>query len=446
MFEKILIANRGEIALRIIRACKELGINTVAVHSKCDADSLHVRFADEAVCIGPADSLRTYLNIPSIISAAEITGSDAIHPGYGFLAENPDFADICNKCDIKFIGPSAENIRLLGDKARARDILRRAGIPVLPGSIEKVCTPEEAREIANEIDYPIMIKSSAGGGGRGLKIVRKEEDLESSFTIVQSEAGAAFGNSQLYIEKYVERPKHIEFQILCDDWGNMVQLGERDCSIQRKHQKLLEESPAVIMNPKLRKEIGDTAIKIAKEVGYNSVGTVEFLLNGHNNYYFMEVNTRIQVEHPVTEMVTGIDLIKEQIRIAAGKKLRLTQKNIKLLGHSIECRINAEDSDRFIPSPGRITALNLPSGPGIRVDTAIYCDYSVLPYYDSLIAKLIVHGKDRSEALMKMNWALEEFHIEGVKTTIPFHKKVLKDNDFIRGDFYTDFLDRYNNK
>ncbi|MBI5183496.1 MAG: acetyl-CoA carboxylase biotin carboxylase subunit [Nitrospinae bacterium] len=445
MFKKILIANRGEIALRIIRACKELRIKTVAVHSKCDVNSLHVRFADETVCIGPVDSSRTYLNIPSIISAAEITGSDAIHPGYGFLAENPDFADICNKCGIKFIGPSAENIRLLGDKAKARDILRRVGIPVLPGSIEKVRRHEEAREIANEIGYPLMIKSSAGGGGRGIKIVRKEEDLKDSFIMAQSEAGTSFGNSQLYIEKYMERPKHIEIQILCDDWGNMVQLGERDCSIQRRYQKLLEESPAVIISPKLRKEIGDTAIRIAKEVGYNSVGTIEFLVCG-DNYYFMEVNTRIQVEHPVTEMITGIDLIKEQIRISAGERLGLTQKDIRFWGHSIECRINAEDPDRFIPSPGRITALNLPSGPGIRVDTAIYCDYYILPYYDSLIAKLIVHGKDRGEALMKMKWALEEFHVEGIKTTIPFYKRLLRDNDFIKGEFYTDFLERYNKK
>lgn len=444
MFNKILIANRGEIALRIIRACKELGIKTVAINSTADANSLHVKFADESVCIGPPESIRSYLHIPSIISAAEITGADAIHPGYGFLAENPSLAEICETCGIKFIGPTPQNIRLMGNKVKARSTMQEAGIPIVPGSPERVESAEEAADIAEKIGYPIILKASAGGGGRGMRILRKKEDIYDSFKVVQSEAVAAFADPHIYLEKYIERPKHIEFQILADEKGNIIHLGERDCSIQRRHQKLLEESPSPAINAALRKEMGDCAVKAVKFINYQSVGTVEFLLDENGNYYFIEMNTRIQVEHPVTEMITGVDLIKEQIKIAAGEKLNIKQKDVNIFGHSIECRINAEDPDKFIPSPGKITALNIPGGPGVRVDTAIYSEYIVLPYYDSLIAKLIVHGLDREDAIAKMNRALEEFHIEGIKTTIPFHKKVLSHSDFLKGEFCTDFIDRLN--
>lgn len=446
MFNKILIANRGEIALRIIRACKELGIKTVAIHSTVDVNSLHVKFADEAVCIGPPESSKSYLHIPSIISAAEITGADAIHPGYGFLSENPSLAEICQTCGIKFIGPTSENIRLMGNKVKAKNAMKEAGVPIVPGSPERVESAVEAAVIAEKIGYPIILKASAGGGGRGMRIIRKKDDLIDTFNVVQAEASAAFADPHIYMEKYIERPRHIEFQIMADEHGNTIHLGERDCSIQRRHQKLIEESPSPALTNKLRKEMGECAVKAVKSIHYQSVGTIEFLLDGDGKYYFIEMNTRIQVEHPVTEMVTGIDLIKEQIRIAAGEKLKLRQKDVNIFGHSIECRINAEDPDKFIPSPGKITALNIPGGPGVRVDTAIYSEYTVLPYYDSLIAKLIVHGHDREDAIAKMNRALEEFHVEGIKTTIPFHKKVLSHKDFLKGEFYTDFIEKMNTK
>jgi acetyl-CoA carboxylase biotin carboxylase subunit len=446
MFNKILIANRSEIALRIIRACKELGIKTVAIHSTADTNSLHVRFADESVCIGPPESIKSYLYIPAIISAAEITGADAIHPGYGFLSENPSLAEICETCGIKFIGPTPHNIRLMGNKVKARNTIQAAGIPIVPGSPEKVETALEAGEIAEKIGYPVMLKASAGGGGRGMRILKNKQDLYDSFGLVQSEATAAFADPHIYLEKYIEKPRHIEFQIVADEEGNTIHLGERDCSIQRRHQKLIEESPSPAISPELRKEMGDCAIMAVKSINYQSVGTLEFLIDRDNNYYFIEMNTRIQVEHPVTEMVTGVDLIKEQIRIAAGERLTIKQKDVKIFGHSIECRINAEDPDTFLPSPGKITALNMPGGPGVRVDTAIYSDYTVLPYYDSLIAKLIVHGMDREDAIAKMNRALEEFHIEGIKTTIPFHKKVLSHKDFLKGEFFTDFIEKFNSR
>ena len=441
MFQKILIANRGEIALRIIRACRELGIQTVSVHSKADVNSPHVRFSDESVCIGPAESHLSYLHIPSIISAAEIAGADAIHPGYGFLSENPHFAQICQTCKIFFVGPSPENIRTLGNKALAKEIMRGAGIPVIPGTNDQADSPEKAKKIAREIGFPVIIKSCFGGGGRGLRIVQNEDEIENIFFSLQKEASAAFGESLLYIEKYIEKPKHIEFQILADHYGNIIHLGERDCSIQRRHQKLIEETPAIKLSKSLQKKMGETAIKAAKAVNYTSAGTIEFLVDPEENFYFIEVNARIQVEHPITEMITGIDLIKEQIKIASGQKLLMDMSNISFKGHSIECRINAEDPNKFIPCSGTITALNIPGGPGVRVDTAIYCDYTVLPYYDSLIAKLIVHGNNREEAIAKMNQALQEFQIEGIKTTIPFHREVFKNQDFINGEFYTDFID-----
>ena len=446
MFSKILIANRGEIALRIIRACKELGIKTVAVHSTADANSLHVRFADESICIGPPESVRSYLHIPSIISAAEITGAVAIHPGYGFLSENPSLAEICETCGIKFIGPTPQNIRLMGNKVKARNTMQEAGIPIVPGSPERVETADEAIDIADKIGYPVILKASAGGGGRGMRILKKRDDLRDSFSVVQAEASAAFADPHIYLEKYIEKPRHIEFQIIGDEKGNIIHLGERDCSIQRRHQKLIEESPSPAISAKLRKEIENCAVKAARFINYRSVGTIEFLLDGNGDYYFIEMNTRIQVEHPVTEMVTGIDLIKEQIRIAAGERLKIKQKDVKIFGHSIECRINAEDPDKFTPSPGKITALNIPGGPGVRVDTAVYSEYTVLPHYDSLIAKLIVHGLDREDAIAKMNRALEEFHVEGIKTTIPFHKKALSHKDFLEGKFCTDFVERLNSK
>lgn len=444
MFHKILIANRGEIALRVIRACKELGIKTVAIHSTADASSLHVKFADETVCVGPPESVRSYLHIPSIISAAEITGSDAIHPGYGFLSENPSLAEICETCGIKFIGPTPQNIRLMGNKVKAKKAMQKAGVPIVPGSPERVESADDAASIAEKIGYPVILKASAGGGGRGMRILRKKEDLVDSFKVVQSESAAAFADPHIYLEKYIEKPRHIEFQIMADEKGNTIHLGERDCSIQRRHQKLIEESPSPALSQGLRKEMGDCAVRAVKSIGYRSIGTVEFLLDGEGNYYFIEMNTRIQVEHPVTEMVTGVDLIKEQIRIAAGERIKIKQKDMKIFGHSIECRINAEDPDKFIPSPGTITALNIPGGPGVRVDTAVYSEYTVLPYYDSLIAKLIVHGLDREDAIAKMNRALEEFHVEGIKTTIPFHKKVLSNKDFLKGEFSTDFVERLN--
>ena len=442
MFSKILVANRGEIALRVLRACKEMGIMTVAVHSDADADSLHVKFADESVCIGPAETINSYLNITNILSAAEITGADAIHPGYGFLAENPGFAETCEASNIKFIGPSPGSIRLMGDKAMARETMKKAGVPIIPGSDSKIENPEEVLKLAEEMGFPIIIKASLGGGGNGMKIVDDEKNLSNYFLIAKTEAYKAFGSSEVYIEKYLTRPKHIEFQVLGDEDGNVVYLGERDCSIQRRHQKLIEESPSPIMTTKLRKEMGGTAVKAAKASDYVGAGTVEFLMDQEKNYYFLEMNTRIQVEHPVTEMITGIDLVKEQIKIAMGRPLGFAQKDVKFQGHSIECRINAEDPKKFIPSSGKITGLNLPGGNGVRVDTAIYLGYSVLPFYDSLIAKLIVHGRDRAEALAKMRVALEQFKVDGIKTTIPFHQRVFEDKDFIKGDFCTDFIEK----
>lgn len=443
MFKKILIANRGEIALRIIRACKEMDIGTVAVYSEADRESLHVKFADEAFCIGPAQSGRSYLNKANIISAAEVSRADAIHPGYGFLAENAEFADICEECGVKFIGPSAEALENMGAKAVARETMIKAGIPVVPGTEGIISDTDEALKIAKEIGYPVMVKASAGGGGKGMRVAQSKHDLVKAIQTAQSEAQAAFGNAEVYIEKYVEEPRHIEFQILADNYGNTVYLGERDCSIQRRNQKLLEESPSSAITPELRKKMGDIAVKAAKAVNYSNAGTVEFLLDKHNNFYFIEMNTRIQVEHPVTELVTGIDLIKEQIRIAAGEKLGYTQKDVKINGWAMECRVNAEDPNHnFMPSPGRITAYHAPGGMGVRVDSAAYEDYQIPPYYDSMIAKLVVWGKDRNEAICRMRRALEEYVIEGVKTTIPFHLRILDNAFFQRGDFYTNFIQR----
>jgi len=443
LFKKVLIANRGEIAIRIIRACKELGIKTVAIYSTVDENALHTVFADEAVCIGPSPSAQSYLNTTRIISAAEITGADAIHPGYGFLAENAEFAEVCNSCEITFIGPSADNIKRMGDKAEAKKTMIEAGVPVIPGSEGVIQKEEEAKKLASEIGYPVMLKAVAGGGGKGMRIVRDSTTMENSFMMARAEAEAAFGNAGLYMEKYVENPRHIEIQILGDQHGNVVHLGERECSIQRRHQKLIEESPSPIVNEKMRKEMGESAVKGASHVGYYSTGTMEFLVDKNLNYYFMEMNTRIQVEHPVTEMVYNVDLIKEQILVATGEKLRLKQTALKPLGHSIECRINAEDpSNNFIPSPGEITSFYQPGGPGTRVDTHIYATYKIPPYYDSLIAKLIVHGKDRKEAIDRLARALDEFVIEGIKTTIPFHKYVIRTKEFISGKFDTNFIEK----
>ncbi|MFN3134005.1 MAG: acetyl-CoA carboxylase biotin carboxylase subunit [Candidatus Kryptonium sp.] len=443
MFKKILIANRGEIALRIIRTCKELGIKTVAVYSEADRYSLHVRFADEAVCIGPGPSKDSYLNIPRIIAAAEITNAEAIHPGYGFLSENAMFAEICESSGIKFIGPTPDAIEAMGDKALAKETMRKAGVPVIPGSDGVVETLEEAREIANEIGYPIMLKAAAGGGGKGMRMVNDESELENAWQTARTEAESAFGNPAVYIEKFIERPRHIEIQILADEHGNVIHLGERDCSIQRRHQKLIEESPSPIITPELREAMGQAAVKGAKSVKYRNAGTIEFLVDKNGNFYFMEMNTRIQVEHPVTEMVYGIDIVREQIRIAAGEKLNIKQRQLKPNGHAIECRINAEDPYKgFRPSPGKITGLHFPGGFGVRVDSHIYQDYVVPPYYDSMIAKLIVHGKTRDEAITRMLRALEEFVIEGVHTTIPFHIKLLNSREFRSGvDYDTKFID-----
>ncbi len=416
LFKKILIANRGEITVRIIRACRELGIRTVAVYSDVDRESLHVRLADESVCIGPASPAQSYLNIPAILSAAEITDSDAIHPGYGFLSENHHFAEACMTSGITFIGPTSENIRLGGDKAKARQMMRRKGVPVVDGSDGPVPTEEIAAKVAKKIGFPVVLKASAGGGGHGMKIVKEEKDLEQAFYMAQREALTAFGNSEIYIEEYIPEMRHIEVQIMADNKGNTIHLSERDCSIQRRHQKLLEESPSpAATSEKFRKRIGELGVKAARAIKYRNVGTVEFIVDSRGNIYFIEINTRIQVEHPVTEAVTGIDIVKEQIKLAAGMPLEYKQNQIKLSGHAMECRINAEDPERFIPSPGKITFLSLPGGPGVRVDTAIYQGYVIPSQYDSLIAKLIVHGKDRSDAIAKMKRALAEFIIEGVQ-------------------------------
>ncbi len=441
MFSKILIANRGEIAVRIIRACREMGIRTVAVYSQADKSSLHVRFADEAICIGGPQSSSSYLNIPAIISAAEITDVEAIHPGYGFLAENTHFAEICESCRISFIGPTAENIRLMGDKMAARTTMQKSGLPIVPGSAAAVKNKEEAIKVAKKIGYPVIIKAAAGGGGKGMRICHNDIRMVSSIMTAQQEAEASFGNSNVYIEKYIEKPRHVEIQVLADKHGHVLYLGERDCSIQRRHQKLLEESPSSAVDSKLRKRLGEAVVKAVKAVNYVNVGTVEFLLDAKNNFYFMEMNTRIQVEHPVTEMVTGIDLVKEQIRSAAGEKLRIKQEDIQIKGCAVECRINAEDyENNFAPCPGKIETLNLPGGPGVRVDTHIYPGYEISPYYDSLVAKVITHGKNRQEALKVMQRALSEFTISPIKTTLAFHLRLLENAAFIKGDISTHFV------
>ena len=442
MFHKVLIANRGEIAVRIIRACKELGIKTVAVYSQADIHSLHVKLADESVCIGPAPSAQSYLNINAIISAAELTDAEAIHPGYGFLAENAKFAEVCEKCGITFIGPTAESMRIMGDKISARQAVIKQGVPILPGTKEGVHSVEEAVKVSKEIGFPVIIKATAGGGGRGMKIVHSQAALPNAFATARAEALSGFGNAEVYIERYCEKPRHVEIQILGDKHGNVIHLGERDCSIQRRHQKLIEEAPSTVVTPEIRKAMGDAAVRAAAAVGYNSAGTVEFLVDKQNNFYFMEMNTRIQVEHPVTEMITGVDLVREQIRSAAGIPLRFKQEDIQFRGHAIECRINAEDPFKFTPCPGKITAYHPPGGFGVRVDSFVYDQYTVVPNYDSLIGKLIVHADTREEAIKRMARALDEFRIEGIKTTIFFHKRIMAHKDFIEGDIDTSFLER----
>ncbi|MBU4305986.1 MAG: acetyl-CoA carboxylase biotin carboxylase subunit [Candidatus Omnitrophica bacterium] len=442
MFNKVLIANRGEIALRVIRACRELGIRTVAVYSEADRDSLHARFADEAICIGKASSKESYLNIPSIISTAEVTDADAIHPGYGFLSENAHFAEICEACRITFIGPPPLAINKMGDKAIAKETMRHAKVPTVPGSDGVVKDEQQVIKIAEKMGYPVMIKASAGGGGKGMRIAHNKESLISGFHMAQTEAQAAFGNNEVYIEKYIDHARHIEIQVLADKFGNTIHLRERECSIQRRHQKLIEETPSPAINNKTREKMGETAIRAAKAVGYHSAGTVEFILDKDGKFYFMEMNTRIQVEHPITEMITGVDLVKEQIRIAVGEKLKLSQKDIVCRGHAIECRINAEDPDNnFMPSPGTVTMYYPSGGFGVRVDSHLYAGYSVPPYYDSLIAKLIVHADDRKQAIARMRRALGEFIVGGIKTTIPFHLRVLANPDFQKGEYSTKFIE-----
>jgi acetyl-CoA carboxylase biotin carboxylase subunit len=443
VFKKVLVANRGEIALRVIRACKELGIKTVAVHSEADAGALHARAADERLCIGPSEAALSYRNIPNVLSAAEITGADAIHPGYGFLSENAHFAEVCESIGIKFIGPTSENIALMGDKAKAREIVGKKGLPVTPGSPGELKSEQEALEAATKIGYPVIIKASAGGGGRGMRVVNKADDLARAFQAAQAEAKSTFGNDSVYLERYFLEPRHIEVQVIADHRGHVVHLGERDCSIQRRHQKLVEETPSPAVDDKLRREIGRVAVEAVKAVHYRNVGTVEFLLDKDRNFFFMEVNTRIQVEHPITEMVTGIDLIKEQIRLANGQALSFKQQDVRLNGHSLECRINAEDPEKFTPSPGLITKYNAPGGFGVRVDSAMESNAIVAPYYDSLIAKVITHGRDRQEAIARMRRALDEFIIDGIKTTIPLHKRIVSDPDFQKGHVSTTFLDRF---
>lgn len=442
MFKKILVANRGEIALRIIRACKELGIKTVAIHSNVDATALHVRAADEHICVGPADDALSYRNIPNVLSAAEITGAEAIHPGYGFLSENAHFAEVCESIGIKFIGPTSENIALMGDKAKAREIMAKRGLPVLPGSPGELRSEQDASEAAQKIGFPVIIKASAGGGGRGMRVVNKEEELVRAFQAAQAEAKATFGNEAVYLERYFLEPRHIEIQVLADERSRAVFLGERDCSIQRRYQKLVEETPSPAVDDRLRREMGRVAVEAIRAVHYRNAGTVEFLLDKEQNFYFMEVNARIQVEHPVTEMVTGIDLIKEQIRIASGQPLAFRQQDIRLSGHSFECRINAECPEKFTPCPGLITRYHPPGGPGVRLDSAMEAGSTVVPHYDSMIAKLITHGQNRDEAMARMRRALDEFIIEGIKTTIPLHKRIFNDAEFQKGRISTSFLER----
>lgn len=444
MFRKILIANRGEIALRVLCACKEMGIQTVAVYSEADRNSLHVRFADEAVCIGPPRSSESYLNIPHVISAAEITNVDAIHPGYGFLSENANFAEVCDASHITFIGPNPEVIRIMGEKDRARREMAAAGLPIIPGSPEVVPDEAAALKIAGDIGYPVLIKAAEGGGGRGMRIVRRKEDLATAFQTARTESQQAFGSPNVYLEKLIERPRHIEFQIIGDKHGNVIHLRERECSIQRRHQKIIEESPSPALDARTRDQMGERVARALAKVGYSSAGTVEFLRDeSSGELYFIEVNARIQVEHPVTEMISGVDLVKAQIRFAAGEKLESVVGKPRFHGHAIECRINAEDPDTFTPSAGRITAFRVPGGPGIRVDTAMYSDGVVPPYYDSLVAKLISFGDDRAEAIARMSRALDQFVVEGIKTSIPLHQRILEDPDFIAGKLDTHFLDRY---
>lgn len=441
MFRKILIANRGEIALRVIHACRELGVQTVAVHSTADRDSLHVTYADEDVCIGPPASSDSYLHIQSLIAAAEITGAEAIHPGYGFLAENAHFAEVLDECKLTWIGPKPETIRLMGDKAKARETAEKAGVPVLPGSGGALDDVREAARVAEEVGYPVILKASAGGGGRGMRIVRDESELQRQLSTARGEAQAAFGDGSIYLEKYLVQPRHIEFQVVADHHGNVVHLGERECSIQRRHQKLIEEAPSPALTSQLRQEMGDAAVRLAKNVDYRNAGTIEFLLDQDGQFYFMEMNTRIQVEHPVTEMVTGIDLVRLQIRVAAGEELELEYTGP--VGHAIECRINAEHPETFAPSPGKIDVFHLPGGPGVRVDTHAYEGYFMPPHYDSLVAKLIVHDRSRPEAIQRMLRALDGFEVHGIHTSIPLHRRILREESFRQGDFSTRFMEGF---
>jgi len=443
MFKKVLIANRGEIALRVMWACKELGVKTVAVYSEADAHSLHVRFADEAVCIGPPRNIESYLNIPAIISAAEITGAEAIHPGYGFLSESSYLAEICEACNIKFIGPGPQAIRLMGDKSRARKAMMKAGVPVVPGSPGVLEDEEKAVRAAKDVGFPVILKASAGGGGRGMRIVRAPADLAQAFRAAQAEAAAAFGVPDVYVEKYVEGPRHVEIQVMADSKGSVVHLGERECSIQRRHQKIIEEAPSPVVNEKLRRRMGRTAVEAAAAVQYVNAGTVEFLVNKDGSFYFMEMNTRIQVEHGVTELVTGRDLVKEQILVAAGEPLSFAQKDVTFTGHALECRINAEDPVTFVPSPGTIRHFNVPGGPGVRIDTFAHEGCEISPYYDSLIGKLMTHGRDRKEAIARMRRSLEVMVVEGIKTNIPLHLRIMDDPDFQAGRLDTRFMDRF---
>ena len=444
MIKKILIANRGEIAVRIIRACREMGIRTVAIYSEADKDSLHTKLADEAICIGPAPSAKSYLNVKAILEAACLTGADSIHPGYGFLSENPSFARICEEMGIKFIGPSYKLIELLGNKSKAKETMKKAGVPVVQGSEGLIKSKSEALEIAAKIKYPVMLKASAGGGGKGIRIAYSEEELKKEYDIVKQEAKVSFNDDSLYLEKFIENPRHVEIQVLADEHGNCVHLGERDCSIQRRNQKMIEETPSGILDEKTRKMMGETAVKAVKEIGYTNAGTIEFLVDKNKDFYFMEMNTRVQVEHPITEMVTGIDIVKEQIRIANGEKLKFDQDDIKFFGHSMEVRINAEDPDKnFMPCPGLITGLHLPGGNGVRVDTAIYSGYMVPPTYDSMLAKIIVHGKDREESVAKMKSALAELVVDGIKTNVDFVLKILDDKDFHDDNYDTSYLNKF---
>ena len=441
MLKKVLIANRGEIAVRIIRACREMGIRTVAVYSEADKEALHTKLADEAVCIGPAQSAKSYLNIKAILEAACLTGADSIHPGFGFLSENSNFAKICEEIGIKFIGPNYKLIDLLGNKSKAKETMKRAGVPVVPGSDGLIYSKEQAINLAEKIKYPVMLKASAGGGGRGIRIAHSKQELENVYDLVKQEAKVSFNDDSLYLEKFIENPRHVEIQVLGDEFGNAIHLGERDCSIQRRNQKVLEETPSPVLDDKLRAKMGETAVKAVKEIGYSNAGTIEFLVDKNKDFYFMEMNTRVQVEHPITEMITGIDIIKEQIKIASGEKLSYTQKEIKFTGHSMEARINAEDPEKnFMPCPGTVKELHLPGGNGIRIDTAIYAGYKIPPTYDSMIAKVIVHGKDRNESIAKMKSALAELVVDGVTTHIEFILKILDDEDFKNNNYDTSFI------